>query len=370
MRVCFDHQVFSLQNVGGASRYFIELAKFIGTSNSAELFLLLGLTNSALPLCDLSEKHVRIFQAPSHIRPGLVRYALNELISNIVAPLKGRFHIYHSTYYRAVPFIRSHRVIATHHDCVQENFPGMFPDVKRIRNAKRALYHRADAIICVSEASKDDLCKFYEIDNNRVHVVYHGLSRLNHGANANQHIRDLPRRPYLLYVGSRVAYKNFKGLLVAYQRSGLHNEFDLVTVGGGASSQEECKLMHTLGIGDKVRFYTPATDQFLASAYAGAHLFVYPSLYEGFGFPPLEAMSLGCPSLVANSSSLPEICGNGAFYFDSDSEESFVASLKIACFDDSKRRAIVALGKVISSKYSWEDCGRKTLHVYQEALNV
>jgi glycosyltransferase involved in cell wall biosynthesis len=370
MRVCFDHQVFSLQDVGGASRYFIELANFFGRDAGIDLSLFLGFTRNLLEIQRSRENHIRLFRAPARIGPGLFRYALNELISNILTPCSGKFDIYHSTYYRAMPFVRSRRLVATHHDCVQETHPEMFADVEKIRSAKRALYRSADAIICVSEASKRDLCKFYDIDTKKLHVVHHGLSRMIASDSAIHQLAKSVDRPYLLYVGSRAAYKNFKALLVAYERSGLHKDFDLLVIGGGKPTAEESQLVNSLRVGDTVHFYGLAVDDLLAAAYSRAHLFVYPSLYEGFGFPPLEAMSLGCPTLVANSSCLPEICGGGAFYFEPGNEESFACSLTTACMDESNRRGIISVGKEISSGYQWETCGRKTLQVYRHALGM
>ena len=128
--------------------------------------------------------------------------------------------------------------------------------------------------------------------------------------------------PYLLYVGSRAGYKNFGLLLEAFSRSGLAGHYRLLAVGGGAFTAAEQQRIASLRLAGSITVIPKADDAILARAYRDAALFIYPSLYEGFGFPPLEAMSMGCPVLVNRTSSLPEVCGDAAFYFDaSDPDE-------------------------------------------------
>ena len=123
-----------------------------------------------------------------------------------------------------------------------------------------------------------------------------------------------------------------------------------------------------LSLEDAVRVAPHASEDFLARAYDQAHLLVYPSLYEGFGFPPLEAMSLGCPVLVAHTSSLPEICADAAFYFTPGDQASFVDGLTESCLNDAERRQKIERGRILSSGYSWEACATKTLQVYSNLL--
>ena len=133
--------------------------------------------------------------------------------------------------------------------------------------------------------------------------------------------------PYLLYVGSRAGYKNFGLLLEAFFRSGLAGSYRLLAVGGGEFTAAERERIAELRLAGSVSVVPKAEDATLARAYRDAALFIYPSLYEGFGFPPLEAMSMGCPVLVNRTSSLPEICGDAAFYFDSCDADELSQSL-------------------------------------------
>ena len=203
-------------------------------------------------------------------------------------------------------------MVVTHHDCIHERFPALFPNAASIVESKRKLLARADAIICVSESSESDLLHFYDVVEMKTHVVHHGFSPLQ---NLPDDAHGMRKKPYLLYVGSRAAYKNFGLLLEAFSRSGLAADYRLLAVGGGSFTSAEQERIASLKLGGWVNVLPKADDGTLARAYREAALFIYPSLYEGFGFPPLEAMSMGCPVLVNRTSSLPEICGDAAFYF-------------------------------------------------------
>ena len=144
------------------------------------------------------------------------------------------------------------------------------------------------------------------------------------------------RRDYVLYVGTRARYKNFEGLLKAFHETGLHQSFDLLALGGGALTPAEEKLIASLGIGRSVICLPLVSDELLAEAYAGAKLFVYPSFSEGFGFPPLEAMSANCPVLASRVSSIPEVCRDAPFYFDPADQHCFQDALLRAINDDER----------------------------------
>ena len=116
----------------------------------------------------------------------------------------------------------------------------------------------------------------------------------------------------------------------------------------------------------RVQFVPRASDALLAEIYTQARLLVYPSLYEGFGLPPLEAMSFACPVLAAHNSSLPEVCGDAAFYFQASDPESLVSSLQVACFDESQRAAKVRVGRGLIASYTWQKCAASTLAIYKQ----
>jgi glycosyltransferase involved in cell wall biosynthesis len=368
MRIFYDHQVFSLQDAGGVTRYQFELVRNLQLTPDAEIAVLMGLNASVMPLRELSNARTRILSWRTGLRPGYFRYAINESISAVLSPALGRFDIYHVMLYRAIPFLRRRRLVVTHHDCTHERFPHLFRNASFIVEKKRKLFAQADAIICVSESSRRDLLHFYDVDEDKTHVVHHGFSPLPVGS-AVAEANGIRNAPYLLYVGLRARYKNFLLLLEAFSRSGLASDFELVVIGGGAFSAEEHSKISALGIGNRIRHIRKAGEGTLAHAYRNAALFVYPSLYEGFGFPPLEAMSLGCPILVHRTSSLPEVCGDAAFYFDApdieDLSRALVSTLQDAPGIAIKRR----LGQQRVKLYDWSESAKSTLAVYRAVLD-
>jgi glycosyltransferase involved in cell wall biosynthesis len=365
LRVLYDHQVFSRQSAGGASRYFCELVRQLSHAPNVELDLLVGASASVYALRELSSAsaRVRAFRAP--MLPGIGNYALNEALGNCLAPLLGKADVYHPTLYRIMPGVKARRVVATHHDCTYERYPRQFRYVDKVMRAKRSQYARADAIICVSEWARTELLDIYGVERSKTRVIYHGLTRLPLRAESLAQVRQIVRRDFLLYVGSRAPYKNFHGLLTAFAETGLDRAFDLLAVGGGPLSRAEQARITKLGINHCVFVAPAAADELLAGAYAAATLFVYPSLSEGFGLPPLEAMSLACPVLASRVSSIPEVCGDAPFYFDPADQGSFHRELLRAVSDEAARRQSIDRGEEVIGRYSWEKCGRETLALYR-----
>ena len=360
MRVLYDHQVFSLQDAGGASRYHFELIRNLQGLDEIAIEVLLGLNGSVMPIRSLQQARTRVLGRRTTMQPGLPRYAINELLSAVAAPLQGQVDIYHPTLYRALPWVRRRGVVVTHHDCTHERFPHLFPNAASIMGTKRKLFAHADAILCVSAFSQRDLLHFYDIPEDKTHVVHHGFAHLGLIESGVE-----TRPPYVLYVGSRASYKNFGLLLEAFSRSGLAGSYRLLAVGGGAFTAQEQQQIASLELTGLIALIPKADDATLARAYRDAALFVYPSLYEGFGFPPLEAMSLGCPVLVNRTSSLPEICGEAAFYFDSTDPEELAQRLQSIVEDEAGLAGKRKLGERQVKLYDWSRCAQGTLAVYR-----
>jgi glycosyltransferase involved in cell wall biosynthesis len=366
MRILYDHQVFSLQDAGGASRYHFELIRNLQGLGEVAIELLIGLNASVMHFGSLQQAQTRVLGRQTAIKPGLARYAINELFSLVMAPLRRTVDIYHPTLYRALPWVSRRGVVVTHHDCIHERFPRLFSNAASIVESKRKLFAQADAIICVSESSRRDLLHFYDVAETKTHVVYHGFSPLPLPVDGPPGLQA----PYLLYVGSRAGYKNFGLLLEAFFRSGLAGDYRLLAVGGGSFTPEEKERIASLKLDRSVTVIPKVDDGTLARAYRDAALFVYPSLYEGFGFPPLEAMSLGCPVLVNQTSSLPEICGDAAFYFDAAADAGELShSLTSILADDRGRVMKRELGEQRVRLYGWNRTGLQTLAVYRTVLN-
>ncbi len=370
MRILYDHQVFSLQNTGGASRYYYELMRSLSLSiePAVHMELWLGMNDTVFPFRQLPHARAKVVTWRAFLKRGHGRYMANEVLGNAWAPFAGKFDIYHPTLYRRMPLVRAKRLVVTHHDCAHERFPEAFSNANQIIRAKRRLYAQADAIICVSESARQDLLRFYAVDQAKTRVIHHGAQRLQRSALAAAQLQAQVPAPYLLFVGSRAGYKNFNHLLRAFRASGLHRSMRLLAVGGGALTARELALAEQLEVTRSLVVFDQLTDALLAEAYAAATLLVYPSWCEGFGFPPLEAMAAGCPALVCNTSCLPEICRDAPFFFDFSRQEqgSLESMLLQATNDEPARQRSRERGAQVVAQYSWRKCGEETLRLYRE----
>lgn len=364
MRIAVDHQVTSLQDAGGMSRYHYELARQLRGTDGVSIDLLLGGQSSLLPFPELAGAGIELASWHSHLRPGYPRYAMNALWTAAIAPLRGRYDVYHATYQRWEPAIRHRVLVATHHDATQERFPHLFRNAAAIRARKARLYARADVVICVSETARRDLEELYAVPRERTRLIYHGIAP----AREETAVEGGDAPPYVLYVGSRSAYKNFPALLSAFAATQAAREMRLVVAGGGTWTSPEHADIKKLGLSGRIMLLPRADDTTLARLYRGATLLVYPSLYEGFGLPPLEAMSAGCPVLVSRTSSLPEVCGDAAHYFDPAADGSLSRELDRLLADPALLRANVDAGRCQAGRYTWEAAAARTLAVYREAL--
>lgn len=367
MRILYDHQVFSLQGHGGITRVFNEIVRYMNTQPDVSTDILLGFSRTKADFSNIvlppgSVVHL----GEGFSQRGAVNYAINEVLSGLIAPFRGHYDIYHSTYYRFVRTVRAARTVVTHHDCGPEIFPHLFPNSKKIFQFKRNLFRRADLILCVSNSSRDDLFRFYDVPREKTRIVYNGVSPMVRRPEGVIELQSVISGSFLLYVGSRSPYKNFDELLRVYVESGVHTVHQLLVLGGGPPSVEHLSLVQRLGIVDRVRFVPYASPVLLAEAYASAALLVYPSLYEGFGLPPLEAASLGCASLVATNPATLEVCGDGAFFFAPGDRQDFLRMLVVALEDSDGRAMRIQNAKRLLKTYTWEACGRQTLEAYRE----
>jgi glycosyltransferase involved in cell wall biosynthesis len=230
---------------------------------------------------------------------------------------------------------------------------------------KRASIQRADKIICISENTKRDLLHFYPEVEDRTVVTLLGFDPQV----ARDSVMVPPHpRPYLLYVGMRMNYKNFHGLIAAFAASkALRENFDVICVGSGPFSPHERERLEEAGVAD--RFFQHAADDLeLQSFYQHAQVFVYPSLYEGFGIPPLEAMAADCPVVCLRASSLPEVCGDAAEYADGDDPDLLKAAIERVAFSAERASELRVLGRARLKLFSWRECARRTSEVYKSLV--
>ena len=338
MRILYDHQLFSLQDAGGASRYYYELIRSFAGASEVRAELWLGIGATTYPFRQLSEAQAHVVSCGGFLKRGRPRYIVNEVLSNVRAPFAGRLEHLSShpvSQHTAGPGAadRGHpprlhrRTLSPPLSERESKHPLQAPPV--CRGGRDHL--------CVGVQPRD-LLQFYGVDRAKTRVIHHGLARLQGSEAAAAELRGQAPGEYLLFVGRRAAYKNFNGLLRAFRATGLHKSMLLLAAGGGPLTSEERALAEELGVASSLVVLPQMADTLLAEAYAGATLFVYPSWCEGFGFPPLEAMAAGCPALVSNTSSLPEICQDAPFYFNPQNEGSFERALLEAMNDDKARQ--------------------------------
>ncbi len=366
VRILYDHQVFSLQNAGGASRYQYELLHYLSTVPGVETELFLGLNQTVYPFRGLSSPTTRVSGTRAPLPPGMLRYAVNEALETASSVFGKKFDVYHPTYFRCMPTIRSRRIITSHHDCTYERLPHLFRDASMVVRSRRAMFAKIDKVICSSEDGRHCLLEFYPIRADQTCVVHLGITNLPRSQEAAEQLRARASRPFLLYVGARNAHKNFAALLQAFHDSHLHDDYDLLALGGGPLSNDEKAKIASLGLTPFVLCIPAVADEMLGEGYARAALFVYPSLSEGFGIPPLEAMAAGCPVAASKVTAIPEICQDAPFYFDPYDVGSITQALLRGVADISERTDAIARGKRVAAQYSWDECGARTLAAYRE----
>lgn len=268
--------------------------------------------------------------------------------------------IFHSSYYR-LPSDRKIPAVTTVHDFTYER---LFSGPKRWVHSmqKNQAIRNAAAVICVSENTRSDLFEFLpEVKKEKVHVVYNGAGNT---FTPLQCPRDLnAKETYVIFVGSRVWYKNFSVVVAAMKSLPYLN---LVCVGGGTFLETETGMLEQV-IPGRYRHEGNVDDVRLNYLYNNALCLVYPSSYEGFGIPVLEAMKAGCPVIALRSSAIPEIAGNAAVLIDKADPE-LLASAVTQLTDHDVREELRIKGFQQAQAFSWENTFLQTIQIYEEVL--
>lgn len=367
MRIAYDHQIFGWQEYGGISRYFYELASEMATTCRQETTIIAPFHVNRYLATAPAELQVRGVASPYLPKSGRFYRMLNALIA---APLLRRFRpdIVHETYYANTGLApRGARTVLTVFDMIHERFKASISAFDPVSREKIQAVKRADHVICISEQTRRDLLDLIDIDPARTSVVYLGFSLTDAAAGTPGNI--LTQRRFLLYVGKRGGYKNFERLLKAYAASPqLRAECDLVCFGGGSLNSAERDLMRRLRLPTESVRQVPGDDALLQAYYRAALAFVFPSLYEGFGLPPLEAMSFDCPVICSGVSSIPEVVGDAAATFDPYDTEAMRSAVERVVGDEELRRSLILRGRQRIEIFSWTRCAHETLDVYRKVL--
>jgi len=362
LKVLYDHQIFEAQNIGGISRYFSELLK-----HNSEADLSLRYSDNLYLAEEYAKNHEydRFFIKFHFKGKGrLVRYYTkifkkNNKAISIDFLEKFEFDVFHPTYYDPyfLNYIKDKPFVLTVHDMIYEKFPQYFTgDNYTVLNKKKTILS-ANKIIVVSEHTKRDLLYFFPEVHEKITVIYHGSSFpiLSH---------DVKKEDYILFTGSRGEYKNFNTFVQAAAPLLIKYNLRLVCTGHPFNDKEKA-LLESLHIADRT-ICKLTSEKKLIELYSKAIAFVFPSLYEGFGIPVLEAFATGCPAVLSNTSSLPEIGADAAIYFDPYSIDDIRTQIDRVISSSALQNELTKKGKERVKQFSWEKCAQETMEVYKK----
>lgn len=362
--VAFDYQTFALQAYGGISRYYCELAAHV--SGAA------GFSSRVVAPLHFNE-YLKEYQGPKtahYLRRRIAKSSrLYRAIDVCISPwLLAALQpdILHQTYYKCGPVPHGARVVVTVFDMIHELYPSHFPGHDHTAAMKRRAVERADAVICISEGTANDLRHLLGVPANKISVTHLGFSDVFARTATTRAQSPGNVRAFLLYVGHRQGYKNFARVLEAYGSSArLMQDVDLVAFGSEPFSAKEQTSIDGLRPRPGAVRHQAGSDAELAQAYSGALALVYPSEYEGFGIPPLEAMSAGCPVVCSDASSIPEVVGDAGEYFSPLDVASIRNAVERVVYDDRLRAELVKRGLRRCAQFSWDKCANETMQIYQ-----
>lgn len=353
MKIVYDNIIFSLQKAGGISVYWAELIKRLSLKKENILFFEFGNKNifrKELILDTVQEINLSV---------KILRYL------PIMKRLPSK-SIFHSSYYRT-SLQKDIVKIVTVYDFTYEHYRG---GIARYIHSwqKNFAINNADGVICISHSTKNDLLKFFpNIDKQKIKTIYisageefHKLSEIN-----NLKLKEIVNKKVILYVGDRKSsYKNFKLAVDVVSRL---KEYVLVSVGGGKITSAEEAMISSM-VGKRFFSYLGITSEELNILYNTSHCLLYPSSYEGFGIPVLEAMRAGCPVVSTNFSSIPEVSGDAGILVDEITEKRFMNEIK-KLENDQFRLSCIEKGLIQATKFSWDKCFNETYDFYKEVYN-
>jgi len=388
MKVLFDHQIFETQNYGGISRYFQELISSLSNMEGLECTLPVKFSSNEHLLSSLLNEKAHANKKPDYYNqflsgldfPGkwkLYNFLYKDSKSRDISLMnreyslseiaKKDFDIFHPTYYDNYfeKHIGDKPFVITVHDLIGETFPDQSTgNISYLQDCKKSLINNASAIIAVSNNTKNDIIRYYGIDDEKITVIYHGNSLIN---KKPVQVKGLPEK-YLLFVGNRSKYKNFTRFISAIKPV-LSDDQDLFLVCTGKEfNLDEKQLINELELSNKI-IQKYVDDSGLAYLYTHAAAFIFPSLYEGFGIPILEAFGFGCPAILSNTSSLPEIGDDAAQYFDPEDLNSILQTIICVLNNESLRTGMIKKGYERQKLFSWEETALKTKKVYEKVLS-
>ena len=376
LKILYDYQIFE-QAFGGISNYFVKHIEIARQGNEIEI---------SLPIKYCNNYHLNKINFVPSQQEGWYEKLVKKIIGkrrcrkfakeanqklSKEAIKKGDFDIFHPTYYDPyfLEEIGDKPFVIDIHDMTPEIFPEFFSFKDKSSSNKKLLASKAAKIIAVSQNTKRDLVNLFDVDESKVEVIYCGNTFEGIDINKVENFdlkKRLPKK-YLLFVGHRGGYKNFGFFLSAISKI-LLKDGDLSLVCSGVSfSNSELQFIQNLGVEKRVVHFE-ANDNDMIVLYKNAKLFAFPSLYEGFGLPILEAFSCSCPVVASNVSSIPEIAQDAAIYFEPKNYNSIKEAVEKVLYDDNLRSSLVDKGLRRLKDFSWQNNIDQTFELYRNLI--
>lgn len=366
MKILYDHQIFTSQKYGGISRYFYELVREFSDAQEINYEIPLLVSNNHYISDKKFVNHVDLLPNKQFRGKHRLFNFLNKPYS-IMKLKQQKFDLFHPTYYDSyfLKYLGNKPFVLTVYDMIHEKFSDMFSPTDKTTEQKRLLVEKATKIIAISQSTKKDLIELFGTDESKIEVIYLGNSMF---PKANISIGYEVPKKYLLFVGGRGGYKNFERFIKSVSEIlNQDKELFVVCTGGGKFSSNEMEQFNELGISKQVLQFN-LDDDSLAYFYKHALAFIFPSLYEGFGIPVLESFACGCPLICSDVSSLPEVAGDAACYFNPNSEESIRDAVLIVLDNMNLRKDLIAKGQERLKQFSWKQTAEQTKKIYESVL--
>ena len=308
-------------------------------------------------------------------------YSFREQVSVPLDLRREGVKLFHAPHY-VLPPLTPCRSVVTIHDCIHLRFPQYLPHRMGYAYARASLWystHRSGRVLTVSEASKRDILHYFRVPPEKIAVIYNAIDeRFGEPPDAEEVERVRERYqlndPFVLYAGNIKPHKNLERLIEAFhimRRQQDAEHVKLLIIGDEISKYATLRrAVHRYKLHKHVRFFGFVPDRTLAVLYRLAGVFVFPSLYEGFGLPPLEAMASGAPVITSNVSSLPEVVGDAALLIDPHSPEAIADAMRRVLTDDALREDLRRRGLVRAREFSWERSVQRVREIYGEVLSA
>ncbi len=336
------------------------------------------------PWLSLNNVQLKDFRIPNRLFFMAARYAHQPKIDKLL----GGFDLYFNPHFFTAPLSVGSKKIITFHDLSFERYPAFFSRRKRLWQrflmTAQQEAKKADKIIAVSQSTKDDLINLFGLEPGKIKVIYSGVGKqfrpIKNGDDipklTAQSIIKLKKKynlpdKFVLYFGTIEPRKNLIGLIKAFEllksQGKRSSQIKLVIAGtNGWLYKDILKTAQESKYSRDIIFTGFIEDKDKPYLYNLAELFVYPSFFEGFGFPPLEAMACGLPTIVSHTSSLPEVVGQGALMIDPYNIDELAWAMEMALTDSNLKERLIKKGIVQAKKFSWSKCARETLKTLTE----